>query len=285
MLPKRQTIAVVLIILSTVTAFFSFASVRAAVLVDGASIFVIPTLWFFVLLTLFSVGTMVWRERTYQIMASVLVVLPSLFFAPSLVHAMVLAVAGLLTFGGLLRIGRELADRVRFSLYRSVFVGLSLVIIALSLAISSQYYAHIQTLPWNRLVPSFDLAEGTGAWMLRVAGTMSPSLATLQNRDLSVDHFLQELRPALEVDGPSDSVRDSISEAVRQAEIMRSKIELSRLLGRDIGGDESMNVILSEVLCKIKIDFVSWDVVLFSFLARTGFITFKKVSVEQEVIV
>jgi hypothetical protein len=173
------------------------------------------------------------------------------------VHAGVCVIAGLCLFGGLLHIGRELAARIKVSLYRSVTVSIAPVIFALSLVISSQYYALISPLPWQQLVPSFDLAEGTGAWLLRLAGTLSPSLASLQNRNLSVDDFFREMRPTIDVGGSEDILANGIGEAVRQAEMMRSKLQLSRLLGRNVSGDESMNTILSEVLRKKTVAFVS----------------------------
>jgi hypothetical protein len=250
-------------------------------------------------------------------------ILPSFFFAPTLTHAVVLCIAGIFVFGGLLRIGRELSARIKLSLYRTVFVGLSPIIFALSLVISSQYHAHIEILPWDRLVPSFDLAEGTGAWMLRIAGKLSPSLATLQESNPSVDNFLRELRPVIEVGGSEETLSNGIGEAVRQAEILRSKLELSRLLGRTVNGDENMNAILSEVLRKKVVAFVSGDAtgdaaavpflpffltlllfftvypfgailapfalslatVLFASLVRSRFVILKKVPAEQEIIV
>lgn len=323
MTSKRQIIALILLFAVAIVAYFGFSSVTDAVLVTGASVFVAPAIWFFIVLTLFSVGAVVWRERPYQAVASLILVLPSFFFTPTLSHAVVLCIAGLFVFGGLLRISRELMSRIKFSLYRTVFIGLSPIILALSLIISSQYYTHINTLPWDQLVPSFDLAEGTGAWMLRVAGKLSPSLATLQNRNLSVDSFLRELRPVVEVGGSEETISNGLGEAVRQAEILRSKLELSRLLGREVKGDENMNTILSEVLRKKVIAFVSGNnagdttavpflpfflaillfftvypfgtilapvallvaTVFFALLVRSGFIMLKKVPAEQEIVV
>lgn len=323
MTSKRQIIALILLFAVAITSYFSFSSVTDAVLVEGASVFLAPVVWFFILLTLFSVGAVVWRERPYQAAASVVLILPSFFFALTFSHATALSIAGVFVFGGLLRISRELSARIKLSLYRAVFVGLSSIILALSLAISSQYYAHIEALPWDRLVPSFDLAEGTGAWTLRIAGKLSPALSALQNRNLSVDDFLRELRPVVEAGGAEETLSNGIGEAVRQAEILRSKLELSRLLGRQVKGDENMNAILSEVLRKKMVAFVSGDstgdagsvpflpfflaillfftvypfgallaplalsvaAVVFAFLVRSGFVTLKRVPVEQEIIV
>jgi hypothetical protein len=320
---QRQVIALVILFAVSFVEYFGFSAVMDAVILTGASVFLAPIAWFFIAITLFSVGAVIWRERPYQAVGSIVLVFPSFFFAPTLAHSAVLVAASLLIFSGLIRIGHELASRLRLSLYRTVFVGMSQIILALSLVISSQYYAHIEPLPWNRLVPSFDLAEGTGAWILRIAGTFSPALGSLQNRELSVDQFLTELRPVVEVGGSTETVSNGISEAVRQAEILRSKIELSRLLGREVGGAESMNEILSEVLRKKIVAFVSGNTTeatgavpflpfflaillfftiypvgsllapfalslaaaLFALLVRAGFVVVKKVPAEQDMLV
>ncbi len=252
----RQTIALILLFGIAAPAYFGYSAVMQAVLVEEASVFIVPLLWFVLTLTVFSTGAVLWQGIAERSMASGLLILPSMFFAPSLMHGAVILVAALIVFGGLLRISRELASRLRFSVYRSVFVGLAQIIFALSLVISSQYYVHVDTLSWDRLVPSFDLGEGTGAWLLRTIGTVSPSLVSLQDRELSVDGFLREVRPVQSSD-ESLGLEKSVVEAVRQAETMRSKTELSRLLGREVGGDEKMNEILSEVLRKKVIAFVS----------------------------
>lgn len=257
MLSLRLIIGIILLFVVTGVMYFGFASVTDSVLVAGSSVFFVPLVWFLLAMTSFSVGALLWRERSFQIVASIVMFLPSFFFAPTLVHAGVCVIAGLCLFGGLLHIGRELAARIKVSLYRSVTVSIAPVIFALSLVISSQYYALISPLPWQQLVPSFDLAEGTGAWLLRLAGTLSPSLASLQNRNLSVDDFFREMRPTIDVGGSEDILANGIGEAVRQAEMMRSKLQLSRLLGRNVSGDESMNTILSEVLRKKTVAFVS----------------------------
>lgn len=257
MLLKRQDIAILSLSLAAIAAYFGFSSVTDAVLVEGASTFVAPMAWFLVVLTLFSIGSLTWRERGYQWAAGLVLVIPSLFFALTIPHLGVVVIAGLFIFFGIHRIGRELDARIRVSLYRPVSVGIPQVVLALSLAISSQYYAQINTFSWDQLVPSFDLAEGAGAWMLRAAGKLSPSLTALQNRDLSVDAFLSELRPIVEVGETGETLGAGVGEAVRQAEMMRSKMELSHLLGREVGGEESVNAILSEVLRKKMIAFVT----------------------------
>ncbi|TXH06696.1 MAG: hypothetical protein E6Q06_05150 [Candidatus Moraniibacteriota bacterium] len=321
---QRQVIALITLCLVSLVSYFCFSSVMDAALLNGASIFFSPIVWFLPLITLFSVGAIVWRERPYQVAGSILFVLPSLFFAPTLVHVAILSLAAILVFSGLVRIGHELASRIHFSLRRVVFVGMSQVILALSLVISSQYYAHVESFSWDRLVPSFDLAEGTGAWVLRIAGKFSPSLASLRDRDLSVDEFLAELRPAIGVASSTEAVSNGVGEAFRQAEMLRSKVELSRLLGREVGGGESMNEILSEVLRKKIIAFVSGNsagtgehqvpflpfflsillfftiypigsllapialslaAILFAFLVRMGLIAIKRVATEQDVII
>ncbi len=256
MTSKRQIIALILLFLVGLFSWFAFSSVTNAVFSKTASVFIVPVIWFFLLLTAFSLASILWQESVYRSIGSVLFLLPSLFFAPSLAHLGIIALGALFVFIGLIRIDREIGERVRISIYRAVGVGFAQVLFALTLVISSQYYHNVNTLSWDELVPNFDLAEGTGAWLLRTASQFSPSLSTLQDRNLSVDSFLEELRPVVMLEN-GNVVERGVTGVLRQAEIIRSKAELSKLLGREVAGTENMNAVLSEVLRKKVIAFVS----------------------------
>lgn len=253
---KRQTISFFLLGLTGLFAVLAFSAVADAVFSKTASVFLVPAVWFFILLIVFSLGAVLWQQTMQRSIGSVLLFLPSLFFAPSIIHAGSVILGACIVLIALIRIDREFSERTHVSMYRSVTVGFAHIIFALALVISSQYYQHANTLTWDELVPSFDLAEGTGAWLLRTAGQFSPSLASLQNRNLSVDSFLQEVKPVVMLEN-GNVVDRGINEALRQAEALRSKAELSRLLGREVTGNESINEVLSEVLRKKVIAFVS----------------------------
>lgn len=253
---KRQIISLLLLGLTALFAALAFSSVADAVFSKTASVFLVPAVWFLLLLTVFVLGTVLWQQTIHRTFGSALLLSSSLFFAPSVIHAGIVILGMIIVFIALIRIEREFSERTHISIYRGVTVGFAQIVFALALVISSQYYQHTNTLTWDELVPSFDLAEGTGAWFLRTAGQFSPSLATLQNRNLSVDSFLQEVKPVVMLEN-GNMVDRGINEALRQAEVLRSKSELSRLLGREVAGNESINEVLTEVLRKKMIAFVS----------------------------
>jgi|GEM_PF-5970431 len=256
MASRRHAITFILLLAVTGLSFLSFGVVTEAIFTKTASVFVIPSISFFFLLAAFALGGLFWQERMYRIIGSVLLVFPSLFFTPTLIHTGIVFIGALAVFLALFRIEKELSERTRLSIHRGVLAGFSPIIFALTLIISSQYYNHANTLSWDELVPSFDLAEGTGAWLLRTASSLSPALATLQDKNLSVDSFLRELKPVVVTDSTLVFER-GVAEVIRQKEIARSKSELSRLLGREIDGEENMNAVLSEVLRKKVVAFVT----------------------------
>lgn len=324
MASKRQAIALTLLFLTAVFSSFAYSAVMSAVFTKDASVFVVPIVWFFLLLMVFVLGSVLWQETASRAIGSIVFLSPSIFFAPSLPHLGIIFLGSVITFVGLIRIEKEFAERTKVSIYRGVGVGFAQVIFALTLVVSSQYFHHVNSLTWDELVPSFDLAEGTGAFLLRTASALSPSLSALQDRNLSVDSFLQELKP-VSVVGETSALEKGVSEALRQAEIFRSKTELSRLLGREVSGDENMNAVLSEVLRKKLIAFVSgrseqsastnpvpflpffltillfltvyplgallgslslsFASLIFHFFIRSGLIVLKRVPVEREIIV
>lgn len=322
MTPQRQILAWVLLVVLLIVATGTFSAIANAVLATEASVLVAPTVWFLLLLLVIALGSIIWIGWKYQVLAICFLLLPGFFFAFTLTHVVVSLVAGLCLLGGLLKIQGELKARLAFSFYRTVTSGSSLIILALSLIISSQYFIHIETRSWDELVPNFDLAEGTGAWILRVAGKFSPALSSLQDRNLSVDRFLTDVRPVVAVNESGQALGQGIGEIFQQAELARSRLQLSRLLGRDVQGSENINQVLSEVLRKKVVAFVSGGggshqkavsavpfflalllfftlypvgmlvfpialtlaALVFTFFVRAGFLTVKKVPVEQEVL-
>jgi hypothetical protein len=259
MASSRFILALSLLFCTAFLSYGAFGSVMDAVFSDGASDFLIPLIWFSALLTVFSLGTIVWREQSLRVTGVILFLVPSLLFAPGWVHAAVIVFSCLVVFGAELRINQEIRERLRLSLYRSVWTGFSALLFALSLAVSSQFYAHARSLPWEQLVPSFDLAEGTGAWLVRSLGKVNPAVQQLQDENLSVDTFLFEVRD-VRITELSEAVGRETIEGIRRAEAARSKLELSRLLGREVSGNERMQDVLSEVVRKKVVAFLSGGV-------------------------
>ena len=251
---NRQKLALVLLFGLGVLSVGAWDALARGVLIEDASSFLIPTLWFTPLFLFLLLGSILWQEKSFLVVGSILVVVPSVWQAMTVSHTVIVIFSTVLILMGLLRIQNELTARVRLSIRRSIGAGMALLLLGMTITLSSQYFVHVQSLSWERLVPSFDLAEGVGPLLLRILRPISPELGQLQDTTVTVDNFLTEVQnknnldPQLSAGNPSQFWNE---------ELQRTKRELGRLLGREVSGTENMQAILSEVLRKKTIAFFS----------------------------
>lgn len=226
------------------------------VVVEEASTFIMPTLWFLPFFLTLLLGSLVWQEKTFTILAVALSVFPSVLQTPTLVHALIATFSAGLLFIGLRRIQEEVRERIHFSFKRSLAAGMSMLVLGVSLTLSSQYFMHTRLLPWDRLVPSFDLAEGAGPFLLRLLQPLYPEIAKFQDKTVTVDDFLKQVQTTQMSTTLSQLPQDT-QNAYWTQELARTKQQLSQLLGREVTGRENMQTLLTEVLRKKTIAFVS----------------------------
>lgn len=244
---SRQKLGIGLLVFSALSSWASWQVLERAVLVEGASSFLIPSLSVAGLLLLVFLGSLVWQERSFQWLAASFLVIPSMLSALSLSHGLVMILAiGLIAFG-LHRIHQELHERIHLSIRKSILLGTTPLLLAISLLLSSQYYVHAEQLSWNRLVPSFNLAEGFGPLAIKLIAPFYPEMQKLNDAEVTVDSFLTEVQTR---EKPSwiEFVPPAGQETLLKGELERTKSELGRLLGRQVMGHENMQALLAEII-------------------------------------
>lgn len=253
----RKKLAVAFLVGLGIFSFGAWHALSRAVLLEEASSFLVPTIWFSFLFLSLLTGVILWQENEFSVLAAFFVVIPSLFEAISPWHALLVTVSGLIIFSGLRRIQHELRERLHLSVRRSLLAGMTLLVFGVSLTLSSQYFVHAETLSWERLVPSFDLAEGTGPFLLRAIKPFYPEVDTLQDKTVTVDSFLREVQ--VRNDTPVMNAPLEVQSMFWEQELARTKKELGRLLGREVIGTENMQAILGEVLRKKTVTLFSHE--------------------------
>ncbi len=251
----RKKTALGLLVGLGVFSFGAWDALTRAVLIEEASSFLVPSLWFALFFLFLLTGAILWQEKLFSALAALVAVAPSLLQALSLWHALLVIISGALVFCGLRRVQQELGERLHVSVRRSLLSGMTLLVLGVSVTLSSQYFVHAETLSWERLVPSFDLAEGTGPLLLRMMKPLYPGIDTLQDKTVTVDSFLHEVQinnNTAMVEAPLE-----VQNMFWEQELARTKKELGRLLGREVIGTENMQVILAEVLRKKTITLFS----------------------------
>lgn len=244
---SRQKLSIALLILLALLSWVSWQILERAVLVEGASNFMLPSLTVLGMLLLLFAGSIVWQELSFRWLAASFLVLPSMLVTLSWSHGIMMLVALGLVYVGLSRIQEELRERIHLAIRKSIWLGSAPLLLAMSLLLSSQYYAHVSQLSWDRLVPSFNLAEGIGPLMIRLITPFYPDMQKLSNTQVTVDEFLEEVQTK-ERSTWETQIPVSLQQPFLQHELHRTKSEFSRLLGREISGDESMQALVAEII-------------------------------------
>lgn len=188
-------ILVCIVGLLSVGAWYSFSEIMLAP--DIISMWQVLA-WFFVLASVFVVGTVVWGHTLFRISGAVGLFLPSMMFIFSWYHALISCGAVFFAWWGICIIQNELRDRVRFHFFKVVRSGRLALIFALSLSLSSGYFAFSQHASWEDLLPHFHIHEGASMLTFRAASYLYPDLKKAVDDRASVDDFLLRMSESQE---------------------------------------------------------------------------------------
>ncbi len=281
---KQKIITGLFFLLEGVCSFFAWQSLYQAVLLSGSSHFLVPSILFSVLAVLLLVSVVLFTLPIFRVIAIGIALLPVFAFGWSVTSLVALPVAALFCYWSLSSIDRELSEHVTVRFFFSARMGTLLLAVGFSVGIVAGYATLISTLPVEKLLPRFSLADGTGRIVLQLAGKVNPAFARLVREDMSVDDFILEMMPKEMTNGissgvlPSDMNADGTSVAMQNAlstfaesrgmspealmdeqkatamELQKAlflretKQRLSDILSRDVAGDERAKAVLSEII-------------------------------------
>lgn len=254
--PRRKIVEWTLLLLAAGFSSLGFASVASSVSAHGGQ-WGASSLWFSLLAVCFLLAGVLYRERSMGVGFAVFSVGPSIFFAPTSMHLFLIVLSIPLMLTGLRKIDGDLRSRLSISFRRSMGSGVFLFVFPIASLIASQYYMEIRSDSWQDLVPRFSLAEGSGDFVLRAAGGISPEIARIRDERMTVDSFLSTVRGTSGYPGGDmDVFMDDMAAALS---LEAGRAELGKLVGRDIDGDERMADVLSEALRNKMIVFLSGE--------------------------
>lgn len=198
-------------------------------------------LWFSLLGTFFFLGAVVWQKVWLRSAGAFFLFLPGVFFTHTPIHILVLVLSGGLAFLSMRSIQIEMNERTHFRFRKNVRVGSFTFILGLSLALSSAYFASIETSTWEELVPRFGVGEETASVVFKTIGYFYPEFQKLSEEGMTVDGFLESLQENTEMNTEMPSVppdtremQSFVSTLPELAEYLKKNAEL---YGIDLGDD------------------------------------------------
>lgn len=227
--------------------------------------------WFSLLGAAFFLGTVVWKERFTQLIAPVLVFLPSFLFVQNWYHFIFVVIAVMLGYLSIRFVQDEVEDRVRFRFIKHVQSGSFMFVLGLSIALSSAYFVTIQNETWEELVPRFSVGQGTAAVTIKAIAYFYPPWKNLADEGMTVDGFLLSLqkkneeagvlREEVKIDpvafpGLAEYLRENVVDASNYTEdglsqelyLRAGREQIAKLSGTEIRGGEKITDVFTSAM-------------------------------------
>jgi len=191
---KTKILKYVLAALFLIVSFLAWRSVDRAVNVPGAGIWAVPVSFFsayFVLAYLNAI--VIKRTEILQWLFSASILL-SFIFVHSLGHLNAVFAAYVFLAWGITRIMDDVRLNIWVSLWKSIRAGNTLVLLAVSFMIASQYYASAKNFDADRIVPQFRVSSISGNLTSKILTLLNPDLKDISQEGLTVDQFISQIQ-------------------------------------------------------------------------------------------
>jgi len=211
------------------SAFLSWYVLFRAVMVPGSSTWGAPIAIFFILLVFFFLCAVLVRRPAYLGAVLAASLLLSLVFAATPLHFVLLLLSAGIAFWAVRSIRESLNFSIRIRFFNSLLSGRGYVVLALIIAITSQYYALVNRARGEVNLPTFEISRTAALYLGKLYGHINPDYSFFSSaREMTVDKFImQNQAPGREA-------------AAIKPVLERGRKQLSVLSGRQLGGGEQM---------------------------------------------
>lgn len=220
----KYVVAGLIVVLGVV----SWLSVERAINVPESSTWLVPLICFSFFYIALSLGAILIKNRTILISALAISLLSNLIFVFSFWHFLILLFSFFLALAGLERISSDIKSNIKFDITKSVRTGKTMLILALSIIITSQYYVEVKDTGKINIIPKFEAGDAVNQILPRIY----PELKDSEKSDLTVDEFILKMSKE-----NSDSFLGNIleSQGLDEKQIGASKSQIEKILANDQG--------------------------------------------------
>ncbi|HAT74198.1 MAG: hypothetical protein US30_C0019G0024 [Candidatus Moranbacteria bacterium GW2011_GWF2_36_839] len=203
-------------------------SVERAINVPSSSTWLVPSIWFILFYIAIASGAILIKDKIVLISALVFSFLANFIFSFSFWHIVILFFSFFLALAGLERISRDIKSNIKFDIAKSVRTGKIMLILALSIIITSQYYVEVKDTGKINIIPKFEAGDAVNQILPRIY----PELKDSEKSDLTVDEFILKMSKE-----NSDSFLGNIleSQGLDEKQIGVSKSQIEKIIATDQG--------------------------------------------------
>ncbi len=283
---NRKKIELILGSLTIVCAFFSWWSVAQILKVAGASSWTTSIIFFMLLWVFICLDIALFEDIVFLELLLFGSLLLGIIFTGSFWHIAGVFISGYFLFLASRKIRRDFELNVKIDFLKSLRSGKVLMILAISLAISAQYFSYVSQLNGQILIPRIETSGISGKIVPKILSLIEPNFKVLENENLTIDDLILQIQKSQSLNQDSQVTNSSIAQIVQQemenqnispnsreqftaqvgnqlntlnarikndeqAVIMKeSRQQLSTLVGREVQGSEKASDVISQLIAK-----------------------------------
>lgn len=233
-----------------------FWSVEQAITVNGASVWLVPILWFsFLFLIIVLSFILIKDEKIVNLVISISFLI-SFLFSFDFYRILFFLFAVLLVIISQRKIKRDLERNIKIDLGKSISTGKTFLLLALSLLITSQYYSEIKDKGIATTVPKVEMSEIYGSLTPKILSAINPQYQNISTENVTVDEFILENEKnqmGSYLDNMNIPNAELLIDASQQMILEEGRQKFSDLSGQAITGSEKVTDIFSVIINK-KVD-------------------------------
>jgi hypothetical protein len=249
---KKEIIKYALTFLMLSSAALLWFSIARATAVADSSSWLVPISWAALFFVSASLSFVLVEDINWIRGVIFLSFLLSFFFAFHWTGILAVLSAFLLSSSAFLRIRKDLLLNIKVDLRKSLNAGKALFILALSIMITAQYYAQIQGMEAEKIIPRFNFSTNSNRLVSEILAASNPQFRQIQNDDLTVDEFIWENQKSQlgTLDGQDipASLSNTVLETNKKKIIEEGRKTLSEMSGKKIAGNEKISDVFADVV-------------------------------------
>lgn len=167
----------------------SWFSIERAINVSTSSTWLVPMIWFVFFYIALALSAIIFKNKTILSLILAFIFFSNLIFIFSFWHLLFLLFSFFVALAGLERISKDIKSNIKFDIAKSVRTGKTMLILALSIVITSQYYFEVRNTDKISIIPKFEIGESVN----QILPIIYPELKNNSKNELTVDEFILEM--------------------------------------------------------------------------------------------
>lgn len=187
---KRKITTALLSVFTLVFAAASWLSVKSAVVVPDSSTWFVPMALFSVYVILICLDILLFQDVLPLELVLIASLAISAFFAFEWLQLLGILISAYFLFLASRKMRADMENNIKISPWKSMQVGKSYLLIALTFLIAMQYFVIMRSFDGVKKVPNFDASFVTKKFAIPFIASVNPQFKVLENEKLTVDQFI-----------------------------------------------------------------------------------------------